>query len=122
MKYLKEQVQDTKWKNVIMSEGYSSSENLPMQYRIKNKVLYLQGVIITEDTFPTSNTEVFKIPNLKLSRVCFLHTEISGSEYSITQAGGQASAYINNIGEIYLTNAKDIGVIYARIWGEVPLD
>lgn len=85
-KTYEEKLQDTGWKNVSMNEGYTSSENLPMQYRIKNKVLYLQGVIITEDVFPSSNAYVFKVPNIKLPRNCFFHTEISGSEYSITQA------------------------------------
>ena len=85
-KTYEEKLQDTGWKNVSMNKGYTSSENLPMQYRIKNKVLYLQGVIITEDVFPSSNTYVFKVPNIELQRNCFVHAEISGSEYSMTQA------------------------------------
>ena len=86
MKTNKEKMEDTGWKNVSMNEGYTSSQNLPMQYRIKNKVLYLQGVIITEDVFSNSNTYVFEIPNVELPRNCFVHAEISGSEYSMTQA------------------------------------
>lgn len=86
MKTNKEKMEDTGWKNVSMNEEYTSSENLPMQYRVKNNVLYLQGAITTKGTFPSSNTYVFKVPNIELQRNCFVHAEISGSEYSMTQA------------------------------------
>lgn len=78
--------EDTGWKDVEMYSGYTSNESLPMQYRIKNNVLFLQGVIQVSGNFPSSNTNVFKVPGIVLSRTNLLLCEISGTPFNITQA------------------------------------
>lgn len=123
MKSLKEQIQDTEWKNVSFKEGFATDTNFPLRYRIKAGVLYIAGVLIKNDgeIYSSANTNVFSIP-VTLYGPMHFQAMVSSAAFELTSAGGQASGYINASGEAFVRNTKQNAGTYMHIEGVIPLD
>ena len=123
MKSLKEQIQDTEWKNVSFKSGFTTDTNFPLRYRIKAGVLYIAGVLIKNDgeIYSSANTNVFSIP-VTLDKPMHFQAMVSSAAFELTSAGGQASGYINASGGAFVRNTKQNAGTYMHIEAVIPLD